>query len=86
MSDSFFEYGTKILNGTKEIGRVGKVKNSVNKEFGIKQEVFFADLSTDLLFKSANPKFVVQEVPKFPEVRRDVSLVLDGSHVKFAGN
>jgi len=36
-----------------------------------------------LLFKSANPKFVVQEVPKFPEVRRDLSLVLD-NHVKFA--
>ncbi len=53
------------------------------KEFGVKQEVFFADLSVNLLFNSANPKFVVQEVPKFPEVRRDLSLVLD-NHVKFA--
>jgi phenylalanyl-tRNA synthetase beta chain len=30
-----------------------------------------------LLFKLANPKLVIQEVPKFPEVRRDLSLVLD---------
>ncbi len=52
------------------------------KEAGVKREVFFADLSTDLLFKSANPKFVVQDVPKFPEVRRDLSLVLN-SQVKF---
>ncbi len=82
-SDSVFEYGTKILKGNKEIGRLGKVKIALGKEFGVKQEVFFADLSTDLLFKSANPKFVLQEVPKFPEVRRDLSLVLD-NNVKFA--
>jgi len=81
-SDSVFEYGTKILMGSKEIGRIGKVKSALCKEFGVKQEVFFADLSADLLFKSANPKFVVQEVPKFPEVRRDLSLVLD-NNVKF---
>ena len=27
--------------------------------------------------KHANPKLVIQEVTKFPEVRRDLSLVLD---------
>jgi phenylalanyl-tRNA synthetase beta chain len=82
-ADDVFEYGIKILKGNKEIGRVGKVKNNLVKEAGIKREVFFADLSTDLLFKSANPKFAVQEVPKFPEVRRDLSLVLN-NQVKFA--
>jgi phenylalanyl-tRNA synthetase beta chain len=30
-----------------------------------------------LLFQNANPKLVIQEVAKFPEVRRDLSLVLD---------
>ncbi len=82
-ADDVFEYGIKILKGNKEIGRVGKVKNNLAKEAGIKREVFFADLSTDLLFKSANPKFAVQDVPKFPEVRRDLSLVLN-NQVKFA--
>jgi phenylalanyl-tRNA synthetase beta chain len=53
------------------------------KDFGIKQEIFYADLNTSLLFKGANPKFVVTEVPKFPEVRRDLSLVLD-KQVTFA--
>lgn len=83
MADDVFEYGVKIFKGSKEIGRVGKVKNNWVKDAGIKREVFYADLSTDLLFRSANPKFVVQEVPKFPEVRRDLSLVLN-SQVKFA--
>jgi len=82
-ADDVFEYGVKILKGNKEIGKLGKVKNNLTKDGGIKREVFYADLSTDLLFKSANPKFVVQEVPKFPEVRRDLSLVLN-NQVKFA--
>ena len=77
LSDPLFDYGMTILKGTKEIGKIGKVKTAFVKDFGIKQEIFYADLNTALLFKAANPKFVVQEVPKFPEVRRDLSLVLD---------
>jgi phenylalanyl-tRNA synthetase beta chain len=77
LSDPLFEYSMKILKGAKEIGKIGKVKTALLKDFGIKQEIFYADLSTALLFKNANPKFVVAEVPKFPEVRRDLSLVLD---------
>ncbi|MBI3218045.1 MAG: phenylalanine--tRNA ligase subunit beta [Bacteroidetes bacterium] len=83
LADALFEFGVKITKGTKEIGRIGKVKTALAKDFGIKQEIFYADLNTSLLFKGANPKFVVTEVPKFPEVRRDLSLVLD-KQVTFA--
>jgi phenylalanyl-tRNA synthetase beta chain len=83
LTDSLFEFGVKITKGNKEIGRIGKVKTALAKDFGIKQEIFYADLNTSLLFKGANPKFVVTEVPKFPEVRRDLSLVLD-KQVTFA--
>lgn len=83
LADSLFEFGVKILKGNKEIGRLGKVKTALAKDFSIKQEIFYADLNTSLLFKGANPKFVVTEVPKFPEVRRDLSLVLD-KQVTFA--
>ncbi|NOS91630.1 MAG: phenylalanine--tRNA ligase subunit beta [Cyclobacteriaceae bacterium] len=83
LTDALFEFGVKITKGNKEIGRIGKVKTALAKDFGIKQEIFYADLNTSLLFKVANPKFVVTEVPKFPEVRRDLSLVLD-KQVTFA--
>jgi phenylalanyl-tRNA synthetase beta chain len=83
LSDPLFDYGMKILKGSKEIGKLGKVKTALLKDFGIKQELFYADLATALLFKMANPKFVVTEVSKFPEVRRDLSLVLD-KQVTFA--
>jgi len=77
LNDPLFDYGMRLIKGTKEIGKIGKVKAALVKDFGIKQEIFYADLNTALLFRSANPKFVVQEVARFPEVRRDLSLVLD---------
>ncbi len=83
LSDPLFDYGMKIFKGKKEIGKIGKVKTALLKDFGIKQEIFYADLDTSLLFNAANPKFEVQEVSKFPEVRRDLSLVLD-KQVTFA--
>ncbi len=77
LNDPLFEYGLKFMEGNKEIGCIGKIKSALVKDFGIRHEIFYADLSTALLFQSANPKFDVKEVPKFPEVKRDLSLVLD---------
>jgi len=72
-----FEYAMRVKWRKQEVGILGKVKPSLLKDFGIKQELFFADIDTSLLFNAANPKLVIREVPKFPEVRRDLSLVLD---------
>ena len=77
MVDQILEYGVTVLQGKKEIGKVGKVKQAFLKDFGVKQDLFYAELNTPLLFKNANPKLVIQEVAKFPEVRRDLSLVID---------
>jgi phenylalanyl-tRNA synthetase beta chain len=76
-SDQLFEYAAKFTVKDQEIGKAGKVKSGLLKDFGIKQEIFFAELDTSLLFKLANPKLVIQEVAKFPEVKRDLSLILD---------
>jgi len=66
---------TKINNTT--LAQFGKVKNSILKKFDIKQEIFFADIDWDLLLKHTNNNIVFEEVSKFPEVRRDLSLVID---------
>jgi len=77
IQDQLLEYGAKLLRGNDEIGKLGKVKPALLKDFGIKQDLFYAELNTSLLFQAANPKLVIQEVAKFPEVRRDLSLVVD---------
>lgn len=82
IQDQLFEYCAKLTVGNQEIGKLGKVRPVLVKDFGIRQELFYAELNSSLLFQSANPKLVIQEVPKFPEVRRDLSLVLE-SPVRF---
>lgn len=77
IKDQLLEYGSKLFRGNEEIGKLGKVKPALLKDFGVKQEIFYAELNTSLLFQAANPKLVIKEVAKFPEVRRDLSLVLD---------
>jgi phenylalanyl-tRNA synthetase beta chain len=77
LNDPMFDYGMVLTKGNLEVGRIGKVKSAIAKDFGLKQEIFYADLNAALLFNAANPKLVIEEVPKYPEVRRDLSLVLD---------
>jgi phenylalanyl-tRNA synthetase beta chain len=77
IKDQLFDYCVSFSQGKDEIGKVGKVKSALLKDFGIKQELFYAELDVALLFKYANPKLVIREVTKFPEVRRDLSLVID---------
>jgi phenylalanyl-tRNA synthetase beta chain len=77
ITDQLFDYGVKISIRDHEVAKIGKVKSQLLKDFAIKQELFFAELNTSLLFKSASPKLVIQEIVKFPEVKRDLSLVLD---------
>lgn len=77
LDDPLFDYGMVLTRGNVEVGKIGKVKSAIAKDFGLKQEIFYADLNAALLFKAANPKLVIEEVPKYPEVRRDLSLVLD---------
>ncbi|HEU5292650.1 MAG TPA: phenylalanine--tRNA ligase subunit beta [Cyclobacteriaceae bacterium] len=77
VADQLFEYAMQLAVGNKIIGILGKVKPALLKDLGVRQEIFYAELNTALLFNTANPKLVIQDVPKFPEVRRDLSLVLD---------
>jgi phenylalanyl-tRNA synthetase beta chain len=47
------------------------------QKFDVKQEVYFADFDWDYWVKQEKVDFVYQEISKFPEVRRDLSLVIN---------
>lgn len=72
-----FEYALQINLGTKELGKIGLVKEETGKLAEVKQEVFFADLNWDLITKKSKGLKKYAEISKFPEVRRDLSLVID---------
>lgn len=75
-SDVFSE-GIAISVGTEIVVELGVVKKSVLKHFGIKQEVLFADFNWALILKLISTKIKYTEIPKYPEVRRDLALLID---------
>ncbi len=69
--------------GKIKLVEFGTVKASVLKEFGIKQEVLFADFSWNNVLKNAGKKSVkIKPLPKYPEVKRDLALLVD-ENIKF---
>lgn len=80
----FFAYGeVHQLNG-KAIYCIGQLHDKLLKQTGIHQPVFYAGIHWDNLLKAISRHTVThQEVARFPEVRRDLALVLDKS-VKYA--
>jgi phenylalanyl-tRNA synthetase beta chain len=71
-----FAYTLDIADRQHHYGKIGMVKPTICLEFGIKQNVFFAALEWERMLKSSSDKLVYKEVSKFPEVRRDLSLVI----------
>ncbi|KIO51872.1 phenylalanine--tRNA ligase subunit beta [Flavobacterium hibernum] len=75
-SDIFSE-GTAITYNNDVLVEMGVVKKSILKTFGIKQDVYFADFNWDLVLKIITGKIKYTEIPKYPEVRRDLALLID---------
>ena len=77
-SDVFSE-AIAIGYGSETLVELGVVKKSILKHFGIKQEVFYADLNWALILKLVTTKIKYTEIPKYPEVTRDLALLIDES-------
>ena len=75
----FFAEGLDIVqrDSKKLLGTIGRIGRETLKRMDIKQPVYYADLNWTLLLKGYPTKEVqYQEVAKFPEVRRDLALIL----------
>lgn len=73
-----FEYGFNIVYKRQKLVSIGKISKKVLSVFDIKQEVFYAELEWNSifdLFKISSVQYT--EIPKFPEVRRDLALLVD---------
>ncbi len=73
-----FTEGITLSLGKIKLVDFGVVKPAVLKEFGIKQEVLFADFNWENVLKLCGKKNVkVSVLPKFPAVKRDLALLVD---------
>jgi len=78
-SDLFSEGMVYKLPGQGcQLAVAGTVNPVLARKFGVRQPVFAAEISWPVLFELIKRnKLAFKELPKFPEVRRDLALLLD---------
>lgn len=84
LKNSLLADGVQLSILKNRVGEIGWVSPKLKKKFGLKNDVFIADLDWDVILdslKMVNIKF--KELPKTFAARRDFSLLLD-SKVSFA--
>ena len=74
---AIFQQGITYLLNKKPLVSFGIINQSVTRLTDTKVPVFYADFNWDYLFKQYSEVVEYREVSRFPEVRRDLSLVLD---------
>lgn len=82
-SDLFSEGLSMSLNG-KDLLQIGSVAAKIRRMTDVKQEVYYLEMNFEALAKSTKKlKIVAEELSKFPEVKRDLALLVD-KQVTFA--
>ena len=69
--------GLTLLAQNQPVAQLGAVSNPILKKMDVNQPVWYAELDWDWLMRKYKNSLVARELPKFPEVRRDLSLVVD---------
>lgn len=76
-SDLFAEGLTMSLNG-KELLQIGVVSGKLRRLTDVKQEVYYLEMNFDVLVRSTKKhRIAAEELSKFPEVKRDLALLVD---------
>ncbi len=68
----------RILDGGREIGRIGALHPQAQSRLGLEQPVYLFELDLEALTRGRVPRF--EPLSRFPAIRRDVAVLVD-SHV-----
>ncbi|MDN5200784.1 phenylalanine--tRNA ligase subunit beta [Fulvivirgaceae bacterium BMA10] len=75
--DDLFSYGLDLSVEEKTVVRFGKLAQKISDQTNITEGVFYADFDWEYLLRLSETETLYQEISKFPEVRRDLSLVIN---------
>ena len=76
--EDLFSDGVQYTLNGKILAVMGMIPKKMLNQFGIKQDVFAAEICWDVLLKAIEKhKTTCTELPRYPEVRRDLALLLD---------
>jgi len=77
LENEWLKQGLEILSQNRRIGYLGTLKGGILKPFNLDKDVFYAELDWDAILDLKKPTpFITREIPKFPRVQRDLSLLL----------
>ncbi len=68
-----------VIVGDERIGVLGEIHPRVADRFDLTARVAVAELEVDALMRLARPVAGVEDVPRFPPVRRDLAFIVDAS-------
>jgi len=75
--DAEFDFGNALLQGKQQVGRYGRVHTALCAQYDVSIPVYYLEMEWKALYKAAGKKApVYKELPKFPAVRRDLSLLI----------
>jgi len=75
-----YAFGMTYLLNEKPLASFGLVNGRISSLSDIDNEVWYAELNLDLMLKKVRKTSIrFKDIPKFPAVRRDLALLLDGS-------
>jgi phenylalanyl-tRNA synthetase beta chain len=74
---NIFQQGITLALNKKPLVTFGLLKSAITKKGDVKAPVYFADFDWDYLLRQYNYAVQFKEVSRFPEVRRDLSLVVE---------
>lgn len=70
--------GLQYVRGNKRIVKFGEVGKAALKKADVDQPVFHADFNFDYILQLVKKNVITnQDIPKFPSVRRDLSMLVD---------
>jgi len=76
--DAHLKHATKVMYKNTPSAIFGEVESSTLKQFDIKEPLFYADISwDDMMALSTHKEIVFKEIPKYPSVQRDLSLIVN---------
>ncbi len=81
--EDLFQGGLHYTVNNKTLIEVGTVSPLLTRQLDIDQEVHFAEIRWDALLKLSGNSIQFKEMPRYPEVRRDLALLID-ERISFA--
>jgi phenylalanyl-tRNA synthetase beta chain len=77
-NNELFSYGMGYTINNNLLAEFGSVHDDILEQFEIETDVFYADINWQVLLNEVKKVQIKhRELPKFPEVRRDLALLLD---------